>query len=101
MPSLQSYKKYTQKEIDAYVQKQNRGVAKIEKEPINKRCFELGRRIAELRTKARLPQVKLGELVGTTQSVIARIESGRHNLTIKKIEAISKALGRDFRIIVD
>ena len=35
---------------------------------------EVGRKICELRTKAALTQAQLGKLIGTTASVICRIE---------------------------
>ena len=58
----------------------------------------IGRIIAEARKSAGMTQVKLSELAKTTQSVIARTEKGRHNLTANKLEEIAKALGKKLKI---
>jgi DNA-binding XRE family transcriptional regulator len=39
---------------------------------------DVARKIFELRTKAGLTQAQLGNLIGTTQSVISRLESADH-----------------------
>lgn len=55
----------------------------------------IGSRIASVRESAGLTQSELAKKVGTTQSAIARIESGTHNLTSDTIKKISKALNRN------
>ena len=103
MPPLQTYRKYTEAEKAAYVKREREKYPKFKsvEKPKNKLCLEVGLKIGNLRRDASLTQVKLGELSGTTQSVIARVEAGRHNLTIKKLEIITKRLGRNLRIIID
>ena len=57
-------------------------------------CLRIGKDVAMLREGLKITQVKLGGLVGTSQGAIGRIESGRHNLTVKNLEKIAKALGK-------
>lgn len=48
--------------------------------------------IAKAREKARMTQGQLAKAVGTTQSVISRIERGNQNLTVKTLSRISAVL---------
>ncbi len=54
----------------------------------------LAEQIAEAREKARLSQAGLGRAIGTTQSVISRIENGGQNLTLAMLHKIADALHR-------
>ena len=58
----------------------------------------IGKKIAGLRIAAGLTQKKLGELAGTYQSAIGRIELGRENLTIKNLRKIAKILGKKLKL---
>lgn len=49
--------------------------------------------IASLRIRAGLTQAQLAELVGTKQSSIARLESGRQQPTIQFLRKLGAALG--------
>jgi ribosome-binding protein aMBF1 (putative translation factor) len=51
--------------------------------------------IAKAREKAHLTQEQLAKAVGTTQSVISRIERGEQNLTIETLSKIAAALHGD------
>lgn len=53
---------------------------------------KIGELVAQTRIWRRLTQLELAELVGTSQSAINRIESGKQNLSIDMIEKISQAL---------
>ncbi|MDY3303146.1 MAG: helix-turn-helix transcriptional regulator [Clostridia bacterium] len=53
---------------------------------------EIGNRIQHYRTKNKLTQEKLGEMIGSDQKYISRIEYGYHNLGLNTIVAIAKAL---------
>lgn len=55
----------------------------------------LGERIADLREAAGLTQVALAKKLKTTQSAIARLESGKQNVGTETLKKISKALGRN------
>ncbi len=56
---------------------------------------ELGAFIKELREREGLSQEDLAKRVGSTQSVIARIETGEQNTTAETLAKLSKALARD------
>lgn len=53
---------------------------------------DIGVSIAFLRDKAGLSQGQLAKKIGTTQSVISRIENANQNLTLKMLMKIAKAL---------
>ena len=53
---------------------------------------KIGRLIKEVRTRRGLTQSQFAELMDTSQSAIARIESGEQNITIENIVKISEAL---------
>lgn len=55
----------------------------------------LGSAIARLREDRRMTQSELAEKTGTTQSVIARIESGEQNLSTETLAKLSKALDHE------
>ena len=61
---------------------------------INK-LSQIGNLIAEIRERKGFTQTAFAEKLGTTQSVIARIESGEQNLTTEMITKISEVLGSE------
>jgi len=54
--------------------------------------------ISCLRAAAKLNQKALAKAIGTTQSVISRIEKGAQNLTLATLRKIAKALDREVHI---
>jgi transcriptional regulator with XRE-family HTH domain len=52
-----------------------------------------------MRRDARLSQSKLASLVGTTQSAIARLEAGRLSPSVRTLERIYAALGKELRLL--
>ena len=60
--------------------------------------FSFGYEILVARKKKGLTQAKLAKKLNTTQSEIARIESGDQNVTFDKIKEIAKALNQPFLI---
>jgi ribosome-binding protein aMBF1 (putative translation factor) len=73
--------------------------AKSEKDPRWKAAYEkagvevrLAIQIAKARQRARMTQTQLAKAVGTTQSVISRIERANQNLTIKTLNKIAVIL---------
>ncbi len=56
---------------------------------------QIGNLITELRKRRDLTQTAFAEKLGTTQSVIARIENGEQNLTTEMISKISEVLGSE------
>ncbi len=55
----------------------------------------IGAMIARLREDRRMTQGELGEKIGTTQSVIARIEKGEQNLSTETLAKLSTALNHE------
>lgn len=55
----------------------------------------IGERIADLRESQGLTQTDLAKKIKTTQSAIARIESGKQNISAEMLAKISKALGKN------
>lgn len=63
--------------------------------------FELVRALIEARTRAGLTQSELAERMETTQSVVARLESGRVLPSTRTLEKIARATGTRLRIAFD
>lgn len=75
------------------------------KKPGFRRAFQEAREalvladeISRAREKAGLTQSGLGQAIGTTQSVISRIENGGQNLTLAMLHKIATALHRSVEI---
>ena len=60
--------------------------------------FALARELIEARAKAGLTQAEVAERMGTTQSVVARIESGRNPPNLKTLEKYAHAVGRRVKL---
>lgn len=56
-------------------------------------AYELGRRIRDLREAQGLSQRQLADRMGTTQSVIARLEAGGSKPSLTTLERTAAALG--------
>lgn len=57
--------------------------------------FRLSYHVKRLRRERGLTQRELADLLGVRQPFVARIESGRGNLSLRKVETIARALGVD------
>ena len=60
--------------------------------------FELARSLIEARTRAGLTQAQLARRMKTTQSVVARLESGRVRPSTKTLEKVARATGTRLKI---
>jgi transcriptional regulator with XRE-family HTH domain len=60
--------------------------------------FELARALIEARSAAGLTQAQLAARMGTTQSVIARLESGRVQPTTATLRRLAEATGTRLKI---
>lgn len=58
-----------------------------------KAAYEVGRMIRELREARQLSQRELAQRMGTTQSVIGRLEAGGSKPTLVTLERVAQALG--------
>ena len=63
--------------------------------------FELSCSLIEARTGAKLTQAELARRMNTTQSVVARLESGRTRPSIRTLEKIAQATSTRLRISFD
>ena len=63
--------------------------------------FELARAVIQARAKAGLTQAQLARRMATTQSVIARLESGRARPSTKTLERLATATGTRLRIVFE
>lgn len=54
--------------------------------------------LVSARRKARLSQSEVAERMGTTQSSIARMESGKGSVTIESIQKYAKATGQKIKL---
>ena len=66
------------------------------------RCSGTSEKLAAAIRAARLErgmtQAEVAALVGTSQSVIARWETGDHEFTLTSLRRLAAALGRDFEV---
>lgn len=53
--------------------------------------FELAQALVEARTRAGLSQAEVAHRMGTTQSAVARLESGRRSPTTRTLDLYAKA----------
>lgn len=63
--------------------------------------FALARSLIEARTRAHLTQAELAKRMATTQSVVARLESGRVSPSTRTLEKVARATGTRLRIHFD
>ncbi len=63
--------------------------------------FEISRSLIEARTRAKLTQAELAQRMNTTQSVVARLESGRTRPSTRTLEKIARATRTRLRISFD
>ena len=60
--------------------------------------FALARTLIEARTRAHLTQAGLAKRMATTQSVVARLESGRVSPSTRTLGKVARATGTRLRI---
>jgi transcriptional regulator with XRE-family HTH domain len=63
-----------------------------------KPVMELAWTLVEARNRAKMTQAEVARKMGTTQSVIARIEGGRSSPTVETVRRFFQATGCEFRI---
>lgn len=63
--------------------------------------FALAAQVIEARARAGLTQVELAERMGTSQSAIARLESGTSRPSVATLEKLAKATGSKLRIALE
>ena len=63
--------------------------------------FELAAQVIEARARAGLTQAELAERMGTSQSAVARLESGRGRPSVATLEKLAEATGSKLRIALE
>ena len=65
---------------------------------MNELEYKIIEEIIMARTERNLTQKELAELIGTKQSNISRLESGKYNPTIDFLNKIAHAVGKELRV---
>ncbi len=60
--------------------------------------FELAEELIKARSRAKLSQAQVARRMGTTQSVVAKLESGRSKPSLRSLERYAQAIGARIRI---
>lgn len=63
--------------------------------------FAIARALIEARTRAGLNQAELAERMNTTQSAIARMESGKHLPSTRSLQRYAQATGSRLTILLE
>jgi transcriptional regulator with XRE-family HTH domain len=63
--------------------------------------FSLASMLIEARTRARLSQAELAKRMGTSQSTIARLESGTAKPSLSTLERFARATGTSVRVSLE
>lgn len=86
----------TAEEVSAELAAADEEYSRLEEE--YREIHEIARQVVHFRTLNHLTQRQLAELVGTSYSQIARLESGLHKPSVDTLQRIARALGRRLRI---
>lgn len=62
------------------------------------RQLDVAYKILQLRKAKKMSQIELANKIGTTQSNVARLESGQQNFTISFLVKVAKALDSELKI---
>lgn len=92
------YKKIIYPSFEQYLahQMKNKIFRKAYKEESQR--LEIAYRILQLRKKQKLSQKELAQKLNTTQSVIARMETGQQNFTTDTLQRIASTFKRELKI---
>jgi len=61
--------------------------------------LEIAYQIFQLRKKKKISQVELAKKIGSSQSDVARMETGQQNFSVNTLEKLARAFNCDFKII--
>lgn len=62
--------------------------------------LEISYQILQLRKKKKMSQQALAKKIGTTQSNVARMESGRQNFTIEILNKVAQAFNKELKVSI-
>ena len=91
-------KKIVYLSFERYLSQQMKNKAFREAYEKEGRCLEIAYRILQLRKKQRISQKELAIKLDTTQSVVARMESGQQNFTTDTLQKIASVFKCNLKI---
>ena|SRR3989344_4764832 len=62
--------------------------------------LEIAYQLTRLRKEKRMSQVELARQIGTTQSNVARMESGQQNFTVSMLSKVAGIFNKDLKISI-
>lgn len=63
--------------------------------------YYISTKIFDYRMEKGLSQKQLAEILGITQAMVSKLESGEYNPTVEQLWKVSKKLGWNFRIVLE
>lgn len=60
--------------------------------------IKLAYEMSQLRKKRKMSQIQLAKKIGTTQSVVARMEAGKQNFSIDTLSKVANALNCEVKV---
>ncbi len=63
--------------------------------------LEIAYQIIQLRKKRKISQLELAKKIGTTQSNVARMESGQQNFTIEILDRVARAFNKNLKVSIN
>ena len=62
--------------------------------------LEIAYQLVKLRKEKRMSQIELARQIGTTQSNVARMESGQQNFTVGMLNKVAGVFNKDLKISI-
>lgn len=62
--------------------------------------LEIAYQLVKLRKEKRMSQIELARQIGTTQSNVARMESGQQNFTVGILNKVAGIFDKDLKILI-
>ena len=63
--------------------------------------YSISTKIFDYRMGKRLSQKQLAKILGITQAMVSKLESGEYNPTVEQLWKVSKKLGWNFKVVLE
>lgn len=63
--------------------------------------YSISTKIFDYRMEKGLSQKQLAEILGITQAMVSKLESGEYNPTVEQLWKVSKKLGWNFKVVLE
>lgn len=93
-----NHKKIVYPSFERYLSQQMRSKTFRDAYEKESQCLEVAYRILQLRKQQKISQKELAIKLDTTQSVVARMESGQQNFTTDTLQKIASVFKRNLKI---